>query len=429
MIQWSDFSPKALDFIAHSDARLNIAHGSVRSSKTANCDIRWVDYITNDCPPGDLAMFGKTLATLQRNVLNDIFDMVGQKNYRWINRQQGELSLLGRQVYCFGANNEEAEGKIRGATFAGAYCDEVSLYPRSVWDMLITRLSVRDAKAFANCNPGDPDHWFYQDVILNEKITNKKVWHFTLDDNPNLDAEYRRSLEESFEGVFYDRMIRGLWVVAEGVVYRKFADSFDLAGNSPYLLDEAPKPRDLMFSTIAIDFGGNGAGNAFAHTGFYRGMRRIVTIDDYWDNQDRDASEIAAEFVKFVQKQLKAGYQVLEIRADHENTIMVRTIRNALVKAGIGIPVKNAVKGRIWNRIEFYSLLFGMDAYRIVRHCKHTIEAFKMCRWHPKHKDERLDDGSTNIDNIDAQEYTTEPFQKKINDMLMLVGGGKNGTN
>lgn len=422
MIQWGQFSPKALDFIQNSNARLNIAHGSVRSSKTANCDVCWVLYLLDQCPPGDVAMFGKTLATLQRNVLNDIFDMVGQSNYKWINRQQGELILLGRKVYCFGANNEDAEGKIRGATFAGAYCDEVSLYPKSVWDMLITRMSVSGARIYANCNPGDPDHWFYTDVIMNEEITDKKVWHFTLDDNPNLDKEYRLSLEQSFQGVFYDRMILGLWVVAEGVVYRTFADDPER-----FIIDEIPKlpsgGQDLMFATIAIDFGGNGAGNAFNCTGFARNLRRVYTLDDWWNNEDKDANQIASDFVKFVKKQLDAGYNVVEIRADHENTIMVRTIRNALRNAGIGVPVKNAIKGRIWNRIEFYSLLFGMDAYSIMRHCTRTIDAFKKCRWHPKHKDERLDDGSTNMDNIDAQEYTTEPFQKKINDMLMLLGG------
>ena len=106
MIQWAEFSPKALDFLANSDARVNILHGSVRSSKTINCTVRWLDYLLNG-PQGDLAMLGKTTATLQRNVLNDLFDIVGPKNYKWINRQQGELQIFGRRIYCFGANNED----------------------------------------------------------------------------------------------------------------------------------------------------------------------------------------------------------------------------------------------------------------------------------------------------------------------------------
>ena len=221
MIQWAPFSPKALDFLTNSDARVNILHGSVRSSKTINCTVRWLSYIV-DGPPGDLAMLGKTTATLQRNVLNDLFDIVGPKNYKWINRQQGELQLFGRRIYCFGANNEDAESKIRGATFAGAYCDEANLYPQSVFNQLMARMSIKGAKCFCNCNPDSPYHWFYTDYIQNPTIKDKKVWKFLMDDNLSLDQDYIESLKQMYTGVWYERMILGKWVAAEGVVYKDF---------------------------------------------------------------------------------------------------------------------------------------------------------------------------------------------------------------
>ena len=413
------FSPKALDFLSNSNARLNILHGSVRSSKTVNCTLRWIAYCI-DGPPGDLLMSSKTVATLQRNVLNDLMDLVGPKHFKWVNRQQGEIQLLGRRVHLVGANAEDAEGKIRGATLAGALCDEVSLYPLSFWNMLMTRLSIKGAMCFANCNPGDPDHWFYKEVITNTKITNKKIWHFTLDDNPNLDPEYRQSLEEMFSGVFYDRMISGLWVVAEGIIYRKFAENTE-----DYLIDSTPK--DLMHSIIGVDFGGNGSGHAFNCTGYGAGMRRIYTLADYWSNREFDANQLGDEFLRFVQECIAKGYKVAEIRADSEATVLVRTLRNKLQAAGISIPIRNALKGSIWNRIQFYSLLFGVPgAYFVHKDCQKTIEAFRTARWDSRHPDERLDDLSTNIDNLDAQEYSTEPHQKKINDILLLLGGRVN---
>ncbi len=408
----SVFSAKALDFLANSTARLNIAHGSVRSSKTVNCSLRWISYCIEG-PKGDLLMSGKTVATLQRNVLNDLFDIIGPSNYKWINRQQGEIQILGRRVHLVGANSEEAESKIRGATLAGAYCDEVSLYPQSFWDMLMTRLSVKGALCFCNCNPGDPDHWFYKDVIINPEITNKRVWHFTLDDNPNLDPEYRESLEQMFTGVFYDRMILGLWVVAEGIIYRRFAEHVD-----DYVITSDPK--DLLFSVIAIDFGGNGSGHAFNCTGITRGYKKVVTLADFWSNEEYDAEQLSNVFCDFVEDQVKLNRRVKEIRVDSEATVLIRTIKNKLRARGIGIEVKNAVKGIIWNRIQFYMLLFGKGAYAVRQECKHTIDSFKKARWHPKKKDERLDDQTTNIDNIDAQEYTTESFQKVITDVLLL---------
>lgn len=215
------FSPKALDFLANSNARLNILHGSVRSGKTVNCTIRWLEYIQNG-PPGDLVMLGKTFATLNRNVLNDLFDIVGPKNYHWVDRIRGELKIFDRRVYCYGAANEEAESKIRGATFAGALCDECNLYPYNVWQQLLARLSVKGAMVFCNCNPDSPYHWFYTDYLMNDKLRSKKVWHFTMDDNPNLDPEYVENLKHEYTGVWYDRMILGLWRVADGLIYDMF---------------------------------------------------------------------------------------------------------------------------------------------------------------------------------------------------------------
>lgn len=425
------FSPKAIDFLKNSDARINICHGSVRSSKTVNCSLRWVTYCL-DGPPGDLIMVGKTVATLQRNVLNDIIDLVGKNQFKWVNRQQGEALLLGRRVFCMGANSEEAEGKIRGATLAGAYCDEISLYPRSFVDMLMTRLSVRGAMCFMNCNPGDPSHWFYTDFIMNEAITNKKVWHFTLDDNPNLDEEYKTSLKQMYSGVFYERFIEGKWVVAEGAVYEKFASN-----PSRYIISAPPsfKPShlansdvpDIQFSIVGIDFGGTLSGHAFNLTGFRYRMRGIVTLSDYLNKDPLDANELAEEFIKWI-KPLIRPFKITEIRADYAEQVLIRTMRNALKKAGIGIPIKNCMKRPINDRINLYQMLLGappMDdgspRWQIVETCKHTIWAYKNARWKEDKESIRSDDAADEIDNCDAQEYSTEIHQTQLMDMVQLA--------
>lgn len=251
MIQWAPFSDKAIDFLEKSTARINILDGSVRSSKTVNCTVRWIDYMLTG-PPGDLAMLGKTTATLQRNVLNDLLDIVGVKNYKWINRQQGELRIFHRRVYIFGANNEDAESKLRGATFAGAYCDEVSLYPQSVFNQLMARLSVPGAQCFCNTNPDSPFHWFYTDYIMNDAIESKMVWHFKMDDNLSLDAAYVRALKQEYTGVWYQRMIEGLWVVAEGRIYDMFTREGNMRDTKEIL--SRYNPRAIRY-LVACDYG------------------------------------------------------------------------------------------------------------------------------------------------------------------------------
>lgn len=240
-VDWKPFSPKQLDFIRHSDAKLNIADGAVRSGKTIACTVRWIDYILTG-PKGDLCMMGKSMGALKRNVLNDLFDIIGSKHIRWVDRQQGELEAYERRIYAFGAANEEAESKIRGATFAGAYCDEANLYPESVWMQLQARLSIPGAKCFANCNPDSPYHWFYQKVIMADDIASKKRWSFLMDDNLSLSDEYKLQLASQYSGVYKRRFIDGEWCVAEGLIY----DSFNKAKhvvhyNDDYIIKHAVK--------------------------------------------------------------------------------------------------------------------------------------------------------------------------------------------
>jgi PBSX family phage terminase large subunit len=221
MIDWKPFSPKQRDFIEHSTAKMNIATGSVRSGKTIACSIRWIFYLMTG-PQADYCMMGKSLGTLKRNVINDLFDILGKNNIKWVDRQQGELLILGKRVYAIGAATEEAEERIRGATFAGAYCDEANLYPESVWMQLQARLSIPGAKTFANCNPDSPYHWFYKNVLRN-KTMDKKIWQFNMEDNLSLTDEYKRQLASQFSGVFKKRFIDGKWCVADGKIY----DTFD----------------------------------------------------------------------------------------------------------------------------------------------------------------------------------------------------------
>lgn len=297
-IEWKIFSPKALDFLANSNARLNILYGSVRSSKTVNCTVRWLQYIRSG-PRGDLAMLGKTMATLQRNVLNDLFDIVGPKNYKWINRQSGELIVLGRRIYCFGANNEDAESKIRGATFAGSLCDEVNLYPQSVFNQLMARMSVPGAQCFCNCNPDSPFHWFYTDYIMNDQITNKKIWKFTLDDNLSLDPEYIMSLKQMYTGVWYERMIDGNWAAAEGLVY----DQFD---RKKHVVDAVAQIREAVQNGIhphsiqwlvGCDYGTATVMSWGLYAKLPSGLIYKVR-EYYWDAVKRGRQQTDGEFVK-----------------------------------------------------------------------------------------------------------------------------------
>lgn len=240
---WGLFSPAALGSIEDSTARLNLWHGAVRSGKTIASLVRWLEYVRT-APPGDLLMLGKTERTLKRNILDPIEAIVGPRRFRY-NRGTGEVSLFGRRIYVGGANDERAEAKIRGLTVAGAYGDELTLWPESVFKQLLARLSVRGAKLFGTTNPDGPFHWLKKDFLDRAAALEIAAFHFRLEDNANLPPEYVAALKREYTGLWYRRFILGRWVAAEGAVY----DMLDL---DAHVVDTLP---ELRRHWVAIDYG------------------------------------------------------------------------------------------------------------------------------------------------------------------------------
>ena len=116
----------------------------------------------------------------------------------------------------------------------------------------------------------------------------------------------------------------------------------------------------------------------------------------------------------------KSKYLVNDVYCDSADPVLIRGLRNAAIKAKLRINVHNAYKGAILDRIRLYAILMSQDRYKIMRRCKRTIDAFGNAQWDPKHDDTRLDDGTTNIDSLDAQEYTTEGLANNLLDMTLL---------
>lgn len=184
--------------------------------------MRYVGELVKNDIPGDLLMFGKTERTLKRNILDPLAEFMGSDRFHY-NKGEGEVFMWGRKIHVVGANDERAEGKIRGGTYLAAYGDEITLTPESFFKMLLSRLSLKDAKLFGTTNPDSPYHWLKVDYIDKEGL-DLEAFHFTLDDNPWLDPVYVEQLKKEYTGLWYKRFILGLWVMAAGAVYDMWSD-------------------------------------------------------------------------------------------------------------------------------------------------------------------------------------------------------------
>ncbi len=292
---WGLFSHKQLDVIANSTARINILDGSVRSGKTIASLVAWIMFVS-EAPPGELLMVGKTERTLKRNILDVLEQIVGSRYFKY-NLGAGEATLFGRRIYLVGANDLRSEGKIRGLTLAGAYGDEIALWPESFFTMLLSRLSIPGARFMGTTNPDSPYHWLKTNYLDRAGELGLRRWHFLLEDNSNLDPAYVEALKKEYVGLWYKRFILGLWVQAEGAVYDMWDDAI-------HVVDEVPSQFTRYY--VGVDYGTSNP-TAFLLVGQHED--KLYVIDEYyWDSAERGRQKTDAEYSRDLQEFIKGRY-------------------------------------------------------------------------------------------------------------------------
>jgi PBSX family phage terminase large subunit len=217
------FGKKAHDFIrrpVEQDRKYTLLEGSVRSSKTFAIDAKLITKLCAYKVGGKRVICGATKGTVYKNILLDLFTVVGKRNYSY-NSSTGELWLFGTLWFVIGAKDEASYKQILGMTIGIVICDEWTEFPRSFTMQLFLRMSTRGSRLYATTNPGTPQHYLYTEVLHSKAFApDLEVIHFILDDNPNIEPAEKRRIVASQSGVYYQRYILGLWVAAEGAIYK-----------------------------------------------------------------------------------------------------------------------------------------------------------------------------------------------------------------
>lgn len=405
---------KQHEYIDNATHRWNFKTGAVRSGKSY-VDTAYViphRIIERIGKPGIAVILGVSKSTIERNVLEPMREIYGGYRIGSINAQN-IATLFGEKCYCLGAEKVSQVSKIQGASFKYAYGDEIAKWNQDVFDMLKSRMDKPYSCFDGACNPENPNHWLKQFMDSDADIYNQ---HYELFDNPHLPAEFVDNLCKEYAGtIYYDRLVLGLWKRADGAIYRKFADN-----PSAYTI----KPEDVKNIKeihIGIDFGGNQSGHAFVATGIQKGFKgmtalmskRIMAGDMDAPIDSNVLDKMALDFIGDVQA--KYG-KVSTVYWDNAETVLGNSIRNAVDKSYPSIRVYPAKKRRINDRIAATVRLMGGERFTITTDCESLSQALQDAVWdRTKNDDERLDDGSTDIDSLDAFEYT---FERDIGHLL-----------
>jgi len=223
-----------------------------------------------------------------------------------------------------------------------------------------------------------------------------------MEDNLSLSERTRQRYRSRWTGVFFKRFILGLWVAAEGVIYNEFADDAE-----PFLLD-AP-PDDILYAAIGFDFGGNGSAHAGICTGFSKGLRKVVVLEEYYRKEVISPAELEEDVCNFI-RLCQRKYKIYDAYFDSAEQVLIKGIRIAVMQKKIPINVRNAKKTPILGRIRLVCQLMSQKRFYVISRCTHVIEALQTAVWDSKKsEDVRLDDGNYNIDSLDAMEYSIEP--------------------
>ena len=350
--------------------RLNMLEGSVRSGTTGISLVLWAFWIS--CMPREknYLMVAKTLTSLRRNCLDLLQELVGVKYFTY-SLPKKEARLFGRLVYLEGVNDARAESKIRGMTLQGAYCDELTLFTEDFFSMLLSRLSEKKAKLFGTTNPDSPNHWLKKNYIDRKDKLDMLVERFLIDDNPYLDKEYVENLKKEYSGVFYDRFIKGLWVLAEGLIYPMFNEK-------EHVVREVPEAGRYF---ISIDYGTlnpcsmglwclNGKQAIriveYYHSG--RDTQRQLTDEEYYQALEKLAGE---RYIEYVVVDPSAASFITCIQKHRK--FRVRKAKNEVVN---GIRVTTTM-------LQNKNILFHES-------CRNTIKEFGLYRWDDKAAEDRV---------------------------------------
>ena len=346
-----------------------ICDGSVRSGKTVSMILGFVHWAMRFFDGKNFGICGKTISSTERNIILPLLNMPDITDYYSLQYIRGENKRIiirsgshTNTFFIFGGKDESSYTLVQGITLSGVLFDEVALMPKSFVDQAVARtLSEPEARYWFNCNPESAEHWFYKEWICNTRQKKALHLHFTMQDNPILSPEQIADAERLYTGVFYNRYIKGLWCVAEGLIYPQF--------DREKHIEQRNNPQGEWY--ISVDYG---TLNAFsAGLWCYDGTTAYRAAEYYYSGRETRKQLTNAQYLQRIQ-QLAGGHKIECVIVDPSAASFIAELRNADFTVRKG---KNAVVDgirRVSSALQAEKLRFSPD-------CKNCIREFGLYRW------------------------------------------------
>lgn len=405
-------------------AIVSVAEGAVRAGKTIDNIAAFAWQIDHGTPDRIHLATGSTAANAKLNIgdANGFgLEYIFRGRCRWTKYRGNEallVSACGKQYIIIFAGGAKADSykKIRGNSYGMWIATEINLHhDATIKEAFNRQLAARNRRVLWDLNPSSPGAQIYTDYIdrFADQFGDRYNYeHFTIRDNATISPERLAEIEAQYipGSLWYKRDILGERCDAVGIIYQTFAE------NQSEFIVSSPPP--IWRASIGVDFGGGTSGQAFVCVGYPSGGTGLVVLDEYYRKDAMTPETLCNAFVDFV-RACQSRWLVTDVYCDSAEQTLINGLRVAAYRAGLKINIGNAKKRPINERIRGISLLMGSRKFWIASACKHTIQSLATAVWDAKKPvdDVRLDDGTINIDVLDAMEYACE---RELPDMVEI---------
>lgn len=404
------------------DCWLNVAEGGKRGGKNVLQTLIFCMHLERH--PNKLHLVaGVSVATAKLNILD--CDGYGLLNYFEGRCREGKYkdrdcvrvqTPTGEKIVLVSGGGKDGDEKlIKGNTYGMAYVTEANeCHPKFLQEVFDRTMSSADRKIFHDLNPKEEEHWYYTDILKYHEEQQERdpaygynYGHFTIADNYSVSDDQLRGVLKTYRKgtVWYERDILGRRAVAEGIIFRYFADNPE-----PYLYTDAQlqewfqvrisqakregRKKWLDKLTIGIDFGGNGSMTTMVALGYANRYHNLYVLDgdSLPVTEDVDSKRICEKFIEFY-KRVMAQYGDIDwVLPDSASTTMINSLRSAAREADLPWRnIKGCRKNEISERPRTVDLLFTTGRLLINRRCTELIAAIRRLRWDEDHPDQPED--------------------------------------
>lgn len=407
-------------FLRCFDSWFNVAEGGKRGGKNVLQTLVYCSMLEIHKNRIHL-IAGVSNATAKLNILD--CDGYGLLNYFEGRYREGKYkdrdcvyvqTKTGEKIVLISGGGKDGDEKlIKGNTYGMAYVTEANeCHPKFLKEVFDRTISSFDRKIFHDLNPKEEEHWYYEEILgFHEKQQEAipdygyNYGHFTLADNMSLSDEKIRKIltEYDKDTVWYRRDIKGDRAVAEGIIFRRFADN-----NEPYLYDDEEileeyeeegvkktrLKRKAFKIVIGSDLGGNGSKTTFVATAYFNRYHdfRALEEESIPLSKDIDADKICEVFVTFYRMVIERYGRVDWVFPDSAATTMINSMRSAARKAGLPYRnIKGCRKNEIEERPKMVDLLFNTGRLKVNRRCVNLRKAIGRLKWDEDHPNQPED--------------------------------------